>query len=77
MAFGLSISFRERRVIPRDQCFTEPNVLQPIPEAEMVIEYIMAAAWTLCFGGISKPVVARPYALRRLHIGLPDAWNKI
>jgi hypothetical protein len=77
MAFGLSISFCERRLIPRHQRFSQPNILQPIPKAEVVVEYIMAASWALRFGGISQPVVACPYALGRLHIGLSDTWNKI
>ena len=77
MAFSLVIAFRERRLVPRYKRFPQPNVLQPIPEAEVVVEYVMATTWALRFCRISQPIVTCPYALGGLHIGLSNTWNKI
>lgn len=53
VAFGLAISFCEPHLISRHQHFSQPNILQPVPKAEVVVEYVMVASWVLCFGGIS------------------------
>ncbi len=56
---------------------THPYILLPIPEAEMVIEYIVAWTWPHSLHRVSQVIMATPYMLCAFTVAVPKAFDQV